>query len=531
MGWYRLARALVLAMLLGQGVSATATAAAASLPLEVGSRWELAAAGAARPMRLEVTGRDRDAYVVRWDNPYVNSVFRFRLAGSKVMLAALDMGTGIARMPADTVYFDLDAPEGRSWRNALGTVTVTGRGRRIGAHGDGIEFELVDPKGAHTWWTLSPSVGFLAFGRGPGAFVLASADKTPIASTAPGKPPAPKAGVAPATSPAEVSKPLYSQKVLIGIDANPTVAEGYSDSAKRNRARIAHDAGMGFLYIHPKWTEVEPTAGSTSFGDVDFMTSIADQYALPVLFNLRMIDTNQRAIPSAYASWRFNDDRMVQKLQDILRALAPRLHGRVKWVTIGNEADVYFGTHSGEIADYVALMGRILPTVRELFPGAAFTINFTNGVLSAGNTYAGMLALVDAISYTYYPMNADFGFQNPDNAGADIDALVAAAGSKLVLFQEIGYASSAAVGSGDAQQARFLANAFAALRRNRSRVVAANFVWMSDLPQSVVDDLGKYYSMANGDRFKAFIGSLGYWRTDGTAKPAWDTFRTEAPNM
>ncbi|MBM3738430.1 MAG: hypothetical protein FJW39_21830 [Acidobacteria bacterium] len=68
---------------------------------------------------------------------------------------------------------------------------------------------------------------------------------------------------------------------------------------------------------------------------------------------------------------------------------------------------------------------------------------------------------------------------------------------------------------------------FAALRANPG-VMAANFVWMSDLPDSVVEDLTKYYSLAGNSNFREYLATLGYFDKNGRAKPAWDVLRREA---
>ncbi|MBZ0250367.1 MAG: hypothetical protein K8F93_11985 [Burkholderiales bacterium] len=505
---------------------ARAAPAENTLPLETGRRWELVSAAAGQSMSLEVAGRSGDAWVVRWNNPWVNATFHFVLDGGRVLLAALDMGTGLAKMPPGTVYFDLGAPAGRQWSNALGKVSVVEAGKSVGGHRDGKVFRLVDPKGARTYWTLSPTGGFLAFGQGDGAFVLSRATSAP-------PPPTPSAAAAPwapaSEGPARPGAAPVVERMRVGLDSNPPPTEGYDEASRLNRARMAARAGVNYVYAHPKWTEAEPSAGRYDFGEVDFKARVSQETGAPLSLNLRMIDTNQRAIPSRYRDWRFSDERMAARLADVLRAIAPRTRGRVRWIAIGNESDNYFKSREGEIADYAVLIRRVLPVVRELFPEARFTINFTHAAAgSLATRYAPLLALCDVVSFTYYPLNADFTFQDPSVAGRDVDAMMAAAGTRQVLFQEIGYASSPVVGSSEERQASFITEVFGALRRHRGRVIAANFVWMSDLPQSVVDDLGRYYGAAGVEKFKAFLGSLGYWGRDGRPKKAWAAFEREA---
>src|SRR5436190_1555322 len=84
---------IVAAVLAGCTAAATAYQRGGDyLPLAVGNRWELRSRTAPDPMVLEVTGRDGNAYVVRWVNPWIKATFRFFKEGDEVHMSGLDMG-------------------------------------------------------------------------------------------------------------------------------------------------------------------------------------------------------------------------------------------------------------------------------------------------------------------------------------------------------------------------------------------------------------------------------------------------------
>src|SRR4051812_12884250 len=190
--------------------------AADYLPLGPGARWELRAPNVPAPMVFEVTGRDGDSFVVRWDNPWVKASFRFREDAGRVLLTGLDMGQGVAPMPGGTVYFDFTARAGATWKNAVGTMRVRARDARVSAGGadyrDCVEIETIDNQGQSMFWTFAPGIGFVRFGEGKTAFVLSSVSQ-PRAVAA-----APSAGGARGVS--------RAQRVLIGLDANPPESAG-----------------------------------------------------------------------------------------------------------------------------------------------------------------------------------------------------------------------------------------------------------------------------------------------------------------
>lgn len=320
--------------------------------------------------------------------------------------------------------------------------------------------------------------------------------------------------------------------VLIGLDTNPPPSEHYSPATLRKWFKIGVDAGMDQVSISPIWKYVEKTPGHYNLSDEEHQSQLASDFNLPIYLNIRIIDTNNNGVPAAYAKWSFADPRLAQKLEDLIHALASHLHGDIRWVSVGNEVDDYFKSHQDQIAAYRTLLDRIRPTLKEAFPKAQFTVNFTFGGLAGlHKEFKPITDAVDFYSFTYYPMHGDFTFRNPGVANGDIHKMVEAAGNHKVFFQEIGYSSSKVVASSQAQQAQFLKNVFAALREYRSHIIAAHFVWMSDIALSLVNHFGEYYKLPNSDKFKAFLASLGYFQRDGKPKAAWKVFEQEAPKM
>jgi hypothetical protein len=323
---------------------------------------------------------------------------------------------------------------------------------------------------------------------------------------------------------AQAAQPIY-----IGLDTNPPPSEGAGEAAKRKWFNKGVHAGMSTVSLSPTWNTVEKTAGKYEFGDLDFQAKLARENNLPVYLNIRIIDTNNRALPAPYATWNFDDPRLQKRLIDLIQAIGPRVRGQVKWVSIGNEVDSYFSSHGNEIPAYCRLLDGVMSTVRSSFPGALFTVNFTFAGLDQMNRE--MRPITDKVEFTsltYYPMNPDFKFRDPKDVPGDFAKMFAAARGKKVFFQELGYASSDRVNSSEEKQARFMSGVLSTLAEHRGQAIAAHFVWMSDIPLSMVEMFGSYYKLPNSDKFKAFLASLGYFDRAGKAKQAWGVFEREA---
>jgi hypothetical protein len=321
------------------------------------------------------------------------------------------------------------------------------------------------------------------------------------------------------------------KSVLIGVDANPPANLGFDSQTQTKLFQMTVDAGVTHLYVHPIWNAVETQQNSYDFSDIDFQAQLADQANLPISLDVRVIDTSIRAVPGAYSTLAWDDPLMAQALINLLTNMAPHLRGRVRWLALGNEVDNYLAANPAEIGPYATLIINVMPTVRSLFPGAQVSVNFTNNAAAFMNSlFSPITTLCDFFSYTYYPLNPDFTLRDPSVAQQEIGQLVAAAGDKPVLLQEVGYASSTVLNSSPAMQAAFLQNVFNTLRFYAGRIVAANFVWLSDLPASEVDQLTAYYGQSNPN-FREFLSTLGYLDTTGQAKPAWLVFKQNAPSV
>jgi len=504
----------------------TAAAQSEYFPLAEGNRWELKFGGLS--MSLQVIGRVGSSYRVQWDNPWNHTIFLFAVAGNQVLLNGLDMGNGQANMPPGTVYFDFGMKEGSTWSNVLGKMAVVSRSRTV-ASGVGrlqncIEIRATNKEGSSTYWTFAPGVGLVQFGEGKDAFILQSRST----GSKPSRPPDIKRD----TPRAAATPRMGKGTIYLGLDSNPPPNEGYGFEPMRKRFRMALETGITYMSFSPKWDELETAPGRYRFDDVDQRVRFAEEAAIPISLNIRVVDGDHRSIPSKYRNWSFDDSRMAQELKSLLRAVGPHCHGRVKWIAIGNEVDHYFEGHRGEIGAYAKLLDNVMDTTHEQFSGALFTVNFSEQRLAELNSlYRPITSKTDFYSYNYYPLNLDFTMREPEVVRDEMSAMIHAAGQKPVMFQELGYASSSRVNSSEEKQARFVQVAFEMLRQNRGRVFAATFNWMSDLPQPVVDQFGQYYRMANSDRFKAYIGSLGMFDRNGRPKAAWSQFQHEAKSL
>lgn len=331
------------------------------------------------------------------------------------------------------------------------------------------------------------------------------------------------------TSPKSTNTSSPSQTVLprlfIGLSEVPPESEGTSPETVEKWYAKAAAAGINLQQITPKWNETESSAGVYDFHDFDFRAALAKKFSLPVYLNLRIIDTLARSMPGPYEAWRFDDPRMTEKLTTLLRAMQSRNPAEIRWIAIGNEVDRYFMKHLDEVKAYRQLLLNLQPVLKNLFPGAIVTTNFTfDGISHLDKELKPIYDVGEIFSVTYYPLNPDFTVRPPEIIKADFKLILAAAAGKPVMFQEVGYPSSELLGSSPLKQAQFLQMFFDQLKKSQPEVIGMTYLFMSDLPKALVDVFGEYYKLPGSDKFKAFLATLGLFDGMGNPKPAWNVF-------
>jgi hypothetical protein len=479
------------------------------LPLDQGRRWVLRSPSWPNPIVLEVLSATGGEVRLRFDNPWISSELRLISRGGRAYVTALTTNGQTASLPPDTLYWDTTAVEKQTWSSPIGQYRVVSRHKKVRALGrdfeDCIEIEETNPQGQQLYWTFAPDTGFVQFGEGKDKFVLES--------TAPRPAVPPRAGV-----------------IRIGLDANTFANEGYNSRAVQARFHQARAAGVNFIYLSPKWNEIETGREQYKLDDIEYHIGQAVQENIPAVLHIRVIDTNQRAMPADLMGKPFDAEETGARLDRLLDAVLPRLAGRVKYFLVGNEIDAYFNQHADEAQAFAKLVARATARIRSRVPDAQVSVSTTLDGIEDGRL-GPILDQTSFLALTYYPMSADFVVRNPSTVDVDFPRILAAAGSKQIFLQEVGYPTSAANGSSEEKQAEVFSRVLDRVAANPGRFIGVNFTFMSDFSDSLVKSFSAYYKMPGAERFSSFLKTLGMFDDQGRPKKAWTMFERKVKSL
>jgi len=298
---------------------------------------------------------------------------------------------------------------------------------------------------------------------------------------------------------------------------------------------LAYDAGARGQMTTKHWYELEPQSGNYDEEIFDSLNSAIDNamtHDMQQFVGLQLINTTQREMPADLTDAAFDDTRVIQQFELLLDKLLDANPGKIRYLSIGNEVDVYLRAHPEEWTPYKSFFTAIVAYVHEKAPAIEVGVTATaEGALTLSTAELQDLNDVsDVVMLTYYPLDfagdGTVSVRAPESPDNDFSAMIDFAGDKKVVLQEVGYPASALNTSSQTLQASFVEHVFSAWKQHAEQIPFLNYFVLHDFTQQTCDEYTLYYGMAgfqNAESFSAYLCSLGLRGADGTPKAAWNT--------
>ncbi len=302
--------------------------------------------------------------------------------------------------------------------------------------------------------------------------------------------------------------------VHFGIPNNPT-EESYLFSL-REQVRV----GAQGLAMSAKWNELEPAQGQYALKKIEDSVGLSRFIGGKSLFTFQTIDTNNWALPQDLTGLRFDDPKVVGRASVLLNKMLTSLGQGVKWISLGNEVDIYLAEHPEELPEYLKLLKELEAVVRRERPDLKVGVTVTfDGLTRRSDIVAKVAKFGDCAVVTYYPTKEDFSPLPLTETGAHFDRMMSFAAGRPLVLQEVGLPSSTLLGSSNSLQADFVSAIFRQLE-TRKGIEFASFFMQYEFPAPMLDFFESYYGLKN-ERFRAFLGTLGFHDSAGNPKPSW----------
>lgn len=334
-------------------------------------------------------------------------------------------------------------------------------------------------------------------------------------------------GVLGAGTPASLGQ-AAAQKPIVSISPMPKKDATRADLVKM--IMELRNLGVRGVYVSHKWSDLEPAEGKRDVKKALEDIRGLNMLGFSVLLTIQTLDTNNRTLPPDLMREPFDSPKMRARFAELLKDLAAAMPANVRWVSLGNEVDIYLAEHRSELEPYASFVEEGRSVLRGAGLKAAVGVTTTFGGVTQHRDLVDRLNRgMDFVPMTYYPLDAGFAVRPASDVGPDLDKMAQAAGKKPWILQEAGYPAAPLLGSSEDKQAAFVDALFDAAAKHAGSLLMVNVFLLHDFGDALVDEFLKYYRIPDA-RFRAYLATLGLKQADGTPRKAWATFsaRTKA---
>lgn len=300
---------------------------------------------------------------------------------------------------------------------------------------------------------------------------------------------------------------------------------------------LAFSLGARGKQTNYSWGALEPSGAGLDVNRMRELRSAIEHgrtRGLVHFLGIQVINTQYRDGPSDLAALPFDDPGVLARMRRLLDNTIGANRGAIRYLSLGNEVDVYLGQRPGEVAAYAAFLRDAAQYARTLDPAIQVGVTLTAaGAMGAQQALLRTLndGITDVVVMTYYPLdlqaNGRFVVRNPSTVGPDVTRMLALAGAKPLVLQEAGYPSAPGVGASQALQTEFMRNLAASWRAADRRMPYVNVFALHDFSPTLCDTLVAFYQLGNNASFRDYLCSLGLRAADGTPKAAWQALTDE----
>lgn len=285
------------------------------------------------------------------------------------------------------------------------------------------------------------------------------------------------------------------------------------------------EAGANGELIAKTWSELESGAGAFTLDDfTGDITYRRTAYRQTFFVGIQLVNTLVKDTPPDLLDVAFDDPRMIERFKALIDALLPYFETDVRYLSIGNEVDVYLENHNQWEA-YKTFYDAAVAYVHEVAPWIKVGVTFTyGGTKTMTDKVRALNEVSDVVILTYYPLESDLHVQPPDAPLQDFPAMLALTDDKPLILQEVGYPSAEQLGSSEAKQAEFVTHVYEAWDQAGDRIPFLSFFAMGDFSDQLTEQLSGYYGITGADNFTALLRTLGLRQVDGTPKLGWQAF-------
>ena len=290
--------------------------------------------------------------------------------------------------------------------------------------------------------------------------------------------------------------------------------------------KFAKDAGINIAQYYPEWGKVETRKGKYNWEELDNNISFSSKAGMKASLIVKIVDNFKLGhLPGDIKFTRFDDPVFIERFTGFILAVLDRFDGKIEYLYIGNEIDIYFEKNRDHIDPYIQLYSKVYAAAKAKHPDVRFgTIStyhdaYKNNALDIVEDIGKQ---GDILGFTLYPQN--MGMQPADTIRLiqEMSSIAAKLDKKFTLT-ETGFSTQGMAGS-EEKQAHFVEELYKGYEMTSNMDCLSLFI-LYDLSDSVNDMIAASYGVGGNKDFLQWLGTLGVLHNNGKPKKAWAAVR------
>lgn len=319
---------------------------------------------------------------------------------------------------------------------------------------------------------------------------------------------------------------------ILAMEVNPPTSLDYAAEVD-----VASGIGVHVVPITLPWSALERAAPDAGTSEIDpslfvDLSAVYSSRPISLLVSIPLVDTAAVLAPPDLApqltagTLAFDDATVISRYEKVVDVMFATFGSSVKlaYFLVANEENLYLASKPNSqwtaLSSFYAAIKSYVAT-----KNATVTVgmNLSFGGLLDSTQKAKLTTLFSSspdVFVSYYLGDNGFGSVSSTTVPADIDTMIAFAGTRPLVLKELGYATGT-TGHDPAGQVSFITDLFQAWDAHASQIPMATISRMYDGNISDCTAQAQSYGQGSNQDFIQFLCTLGVRQIDDTPKPAW----------
>jgi hypothetical protein len=302
------------------------------------------------------------------------------------------------------------------------------------------------------------------------------------------------------------------------------------EAEMRNLLEACKEARVELLSIgYASWPDTEKTPGVFDWSEFQPLLGIVGEYDVRFALDLPTpiaLSGEPANIPQDLEFTSYTEPKLIERYKALIRSALQTFGERLDYVTLHAEnAEVYFVDHPEQQESFCQLLSAAAVYGRQVSPHVQF------GVYSTPRHPDELVRCMNRdMDFIGVAAVAEFPGAKIDEVEQRVQRMSGLAEGRKLALVEVGWPSSAFLGTSEAEQAQVVERILTLLGERAGQIEFASYYTVYDEDRAIAEQwIGGLYPEPDQDKERRalleWVTSLGLQTIDKKPKPAWDVFK------